>query len=805
MWIDFLQAHVSLTKKFTTAGKQSYPNAFEFKSARCNVNDLDEFAKHLKFHAANGSCLLKGQLDRSLEWESRAGRTEPDQPTQWVCLDLDGLASVRDIPAFMYAIGLADVSYVLQWSASYGVHGDFTLRAHVFVFLKQAVAPGTLKLWLKQLNLQHLKSDLALTKTNMSLRWGLDITTCQSDKLIFITPPQCEPVEIDQFRGTRIIHVRHAADVYDFDRVALMSPAQIRQLEEDAINELRKQANLPTRKASQFKLRTLTTGDRETYLPNPDEAVVSGVKQEREFVYLNLNGGDSWAYYHPVDKPEYIRNFKDEPVYKTSELLPAYWQQLVSKQRQAKAAAAKAHVGKQFLAFRDLVTAKYYNGWYDPATDELSLHEATSRDQLADFLEQYGQPVPEFYPVWKVVYDPARPVMDLHAPDVPTVNFFNQSELMRRVAATPSSVQPAPTPTIDRLILHVVGPAMVGQQFNWIAYIYQERTAPGTAWVWHGTQGTGKGMLYHYVLRPIFGMSNTLQKRMEELEDKFNESLGRCLLCMIDEAQISESKRSTMIMANLKSQITEPELSIRAMRTNYYTVPNRMGLIFASNMPDPVTIEEGDRRFNIGDYQPDKLEVTSQMLKDIEAELFDFALRLSRHKVDLDAVRTPRMNDAKQQMIDTARSSADTVARALLTGDLSILWDGLPTVDSSMLDPLTQANLFTYKQLVVDLITTRRTKLSRDELKIIFTYNVGNVPGTSNKFTSYLRHHKITLTNTRIANKIVKGAAFDWAMPDEWYEEKLAEIEAERTGKHLKAVPTFTPTHAPQSNSGPTI
>jgi hypothetical protein len=60
-------------------------------------------------------------------------------------------------------------------------------------------------------------------------------------------------------------------------------------------------------------------------MSKPGEATITGIKRDRGFVYLNLNGGDSWGYYHSEDNAEYIYNFKGEPVYKTSELLPEYW------------------------------------------------------------------------------------------------------------------------------------------------------------------------------------------------------------------------------------------------------------------------------------------------------------------------------------------------------------------------------------------------------------------------------------------------------------------------------------------------
>jgi hypothetical protein len=66
-------------------------------------------------------------------------------------------------------------------------------------------------------------------------------------------------------------------------------------------------------------------------MAKPDVCTITDMKTERGFVYLNLNGGDSWAYYHPENNPDLIRNFKGEPAYLTKELLPDYWEQLHSK------------------------------------------------------------------------------------------------------------------------------------------------------------------------------------------------------------------------------------------------------------------------------------------------------------------------------------------------------------------------------------------------------------------------------------------------------------------------------------------
>ena len=290
MKVFFLEARVPLTKKLTATTKEPYPNAFEFKSHEHIVKDITHFAALIEQHAKFGHCLLKGQLTKVLDWESRAGSTNPHLPTYWMCLDVDSIASLSSIDDMLTRMGITDVSYILQWSASAFIY-DRTLRAHVFILLKDAAAAAAIKTWLKQVNLTVLQSDLSLTKTYCSLRWPLDITTCQNDKLLFITPPQCDPPSLDPFvNGTiitpRIELIRKSRDFFDFSTVTLMPGEKLKALEEAEINRLRAAQGLTERKSTQFKIKT---HKGESYFANPDQATVSSVKEERGFVYLNLN------------------------------------------------------------------------------------------------------------------------------------------------------------------------------------------------------------------------------------------------------------------------------------------------------------------------------------------------------------------------------------------------------------------------------------------------------------------------------------------------------------------------------------
>jgi len=183
----------------------------DFTSYEEVVADMTEFTAVVQKHAELGNCLLKGLLNNSLKNESRAGQTKADQETSWAVFDIDGLPYK---PAeFLAIIGFEGADYLIQYSASAGIvnsKGESTTaqgmdRYHIFFMLDKPYSPRHLKEWLKSLNLNlpQLKNHMELTASGMSLRWPLDITVCQNDKLIYIAPPTCGKGVTDTIAGSR--------------------------------------------------------------------------------------------------------------------------------------------------------------------------------------------------------------------------------------------------------------------------------------------------------------------------------------------------------------------------------------------------------------------------------------------------------------------------------------------------------------------------------------------------------------------------------------------------------------------------
>ena len=327
MEITFLAASdgTRMAKSFVrnpgTIATTPYPHVRRFWSFTRIAANLDQVYALLVTHAEAGHCLLKGALDRPLRDESRAGRADPNAPTDLLVLDLDFDQGFADIDAFLEAIGLAGASYVLHHSSAAGITAQPGLRAHVFVPLATPVAPAQLKLWLRHLNLTvpGLREQVRLSANGMTPRWPLDVTSGQNDKLLFIAAPLVDGL-VDLLAGRRFELCHRGIESVEL-RLDHLEPGAVQQESEGLVAELRAKAGLPW-----CEPRYVALPGRERLLANPEPATVTGVRRARGFVYLNLNGGDSWGYFFPDSNPEILYPFKGEPPVRLAALAPGLWE-----------------------------------------------------------------------------------------------------------------------------------------------------------------------------------------------------------------------------------------------------------------------------------------------------------------------------------------------------------------------------------------------------------------------------------------------------------------------------------------------
>lgn len=768
MDITFLSSDVPLTKTYRNRDgkieKSAYPHVDRFTSRTVSIKNLSDLFNAIGENAAKGNCLLKGTIENALVDESRAGATDRNAPTEWVCFDVDGL-DVEGPEEFMEALGFGNLSYIVQYSPSHGISDDL-LHCHIYVMLDKPAAAPLLRQWLIDLNFNTslLNEQFKLSPSQNFLSWPLDITTCQNDKLLYIAPPIL--IGVDDPLG----HERYQLVKKKGDRLKL--PATISSVTtnrariDEKINELRAAAQLPKKKAAKY----VATGPIE-YQANPDQCTVTGIKQERGYVYLNLNGGDSWGYYHPEDKFDFIFNFKGEPTYRTKDLIPDYWNDCVKElERQEDEGERIMH-----FAFRDFVSARYYNGYYDPQTRRTSFAQAVSEKQLSDYMAENGRVLPDSVPVWKMEFSPKENFVVERCPPglgwsarlntyVPTPFMLEQ---VRKVDSIP--------PIIYRVIRHALGgnPAVIDAFLNWLAVAIQDKEAIGTAWVLSGVEGTGKGLICHKILKPLLGHNYVVQKRMDEMDSQFNSYLEECLFFFVDEVQLPEMRNAPTIMAKIKNLITEETISVRGMHREARTVRNHANWILSSNMPDPVAITASDRRFNIADFQPHKLEITAEEIDQISSELQDFLDYLRSMKADRNRARKIIQTTQRERLIYITATTIDLAAEAVKQGNLQYFIDELPTDKVSFINPRQQMKLSMYKEVLQDILREPHINaIGRDALHVLFDYLIPETPASGNKFTSMLKHHGLMVGPVRAVGSTtsVRGVETCWDIRDHMYE-----------------------------------
>lgn len=762
--LTFLEASIPLTKEYQKQAtgeitKNNYPNVYEVTSHVEKCKTLRDVASTIQAHALKGHCLLKGNLSRDLESESRAGTTDPNAATKWLMLDVDGM-DFKTPDDFMKAMGFADISYVLQYSASHHIF-DKKLRCHILVELTHEISAPALKEFLKSWNfsIPELRNSLELTKTGMALKYGLDITTCQNDKLIYIAPPILKKVS-DPLKNTkRISFVQKKKNTLTLPSIT-PSIVTNKALIETRIKELREQAGLPARKNTYRHVSNIEV------LSKPDQATITGMKEDRGFVYFNFNGGDSWAYYHPANNADFIYNFKGEPTYVTKELLPEYWEQIKSKQEETDIKPAVANAkGIMYLAFLDRKTSSYWRGKYDTKNDVLELHMARNETQIWAFIAQNNFSVGEVIPEWDIVFDPHIKTRVDAVNRV--INVFRPTDYM---LAKPKKVMTMP-PTCEKIIRHCLGgqDEEVTHFINWIAYILQNMKMTRTAWVLHGTEGTGKGLLFNQIIRPLLGEAQTAIRNMKSLAETYNDYAKNKLLVFIDEVQTSSLHNSEAIMAKLRNFIVEPNISIRQMYVGEYEVKNFSNWMFASNRPDPVAIPKEDRRFNVARYQPEKLVITQHEVETLlPAELQDMHHYLMSYKVDTFKANTPLKNADRESLIEVSEASIDSVASAIITGNFEFFMDHLPTTKTAANEYREDVDVYT--QTLIRLASRTKNNgtcpISRDELFVLFNYCVGEMPKSPNKFTSRLKHHRIRVHKVWVDSEPCQGFTTMWKPRD---------------------------------------
>jgi len=177
--------------------------------------------------------------------------------------------------------------------------------------------------------------------------------------------------------------------------------------------------------------------------------------------------------------------------------------------------------------------------------------------------------------------------------------FFNT---WRGFAVNPSADDPSAMVQHIDDVLSGGHPDFAAYIKGWLAVAVQRPgQLAGTVLVLRGRQGTGKGLLGTAMLH-IFGHHSQHIVQAEHLVGRFQSHLENCLFLFADEAFFPGDPK---IKGQLKSLITEPQLTFEPKYRPPKVAENRLSILMASNEDFVVPAETDDRRFAVFDVSSD--------------------------------------------------------------------------------------------------------------------------------------------------------------------------------------------------------
>ena len=817
MRVNFLEATngLRLSKRHSKKdGFKPYPHVKAVTSHQHVIHPTDDglvqLEQLIKDHAAAGHCMLKGDIKRDIIDESRAGLTDRLALSNLLVIDVDGVTIPNVTPpgsnitsadvTFMaqsiislFPRELHDVSYIAQASSSLGFKQD-RLSLHIFMFLTVAMPPKSIKLWLQAMNFRHqlFKSQMELSVNGQSLKYPIDTSVADNSKVIFIAPPVFEDGSDNPFTSDkeRITLVKRAKPSLDLAGImGKITPQANHETAQTIKNDLRTQLGLK-KNTAKVKLVNIDNESVEV-LTNPDQVSINVADATNApYIRCNINGGDSGAYYFTLNNPNYMYNFKDEPIFEIEKAdrefyasIPTLFEAELQKQGKA----------EHPLIFRDFNTDTYYNGIYNPNLNQFTRLKPASKHSLEDFMRSYGRPMPDYVPDADMSFDPASD-KTVDVSEVPYyINTFERTDYMinARPPAEPLEVGYAVKlskicPRIFKLMKHMLGDgAEETERFvNWLAYIYQNKQKTGVSWVLSGVPGTGKGVFAYKVLKPLFSEAQAPIKTLENMEEQFNSFMQTAMILVVDEFHMASSPGQARMANKLKANITNETITIRAMRTNGVEVKNFTNFIFLTNHVDAIKIENGDRRYNIAPRQETPLrEAHPDLIEEIHLiknELHAFAGVLQTFKCNEMLASTAIVNEAKDNMRNVSMSVFEEFCDAVKDGKLTYFLDTLDISESSVFNgsEIAIAKRFV-KAWIADAYHNRYSIIPAEHLRNVFHVQTeSNNRVSPTEFRKRLARNNLKIDRRRAQNALRDASPVRGVSVEKWIidREELEEI-----------------------------
>lgn len=752
-------------------------------SHRVAPRSLDAAHEEILKAAKAGWALNRGLFSQPLDNEPRARKAPRSTRTDWLMFDVDGFEGTLNPRDFLQDyLGLPDVSFISVYTSSFGFKPG--LRCLILIPLDKPVLPRNLDnfLWGIQLTNPEVADQIDLDVAGARLIPPIDTASNVPAQLFTIAAPAITPKKEDPFAkapSKRYVIYHGQYETLHADVLAKYSDEEVAELKAALLVQRRTEKGFTKNPPRVTNKTDRSSGMDWSLVEDPEPATVTGVHEQGEYIRLNINGGDSDAYWHHKDRPEYIYSFKGWTMYPTRKFLPEYYEKLLAEsatkaeeEGQAKARELE-QTGTTVLVALDAASELYHCVVITPESTWEDVSTFTKMSSVMAWLHTHKLPKPfeDHPPVYDVLFDFDVPFFD---PIKRQLNRFSPPQLPKKLPHDPEYNDL--DPLIRQLVEHVLGndTRMAGVFMDWAAFLYQRRTAPQSAWLLHGCPGTGKDTLMN-LLREALGRRYTRVVMPHQLKEHYNSWVEDTSLVFINEIDASVFKGVNLV-SRMNEYITAETVSVRRMRMDTYEVPNRMGIVMASNMRDAYLMPTNDRRLHVPPRQETKLidavdnKTLLKMVKPSEELVLKLRAWLCTRKYNEELLRRPAMTRAKEELAQAAQPAAVRLSLALQESDWAFVTELLPA--DHQLPDMVGFSMATEARLVLRTLYevlgtgSRQIALNLRELQALFAVLID--PKLASyapaKFRQYLIHNELPEVNrprpVKRLNKSVRGVAF---------------------------------------------
>lgn len=271
---------------------------------------------------------------------------------------------------------------------------------------------------------------------------------------------------------------------------------------------------------------------------------------------------------------------------------------------------------------------------------------------------------------------------------------------------------------------------------NWFSAILNTLTKNRTAIVLKGIQGTGKGLLYDFIISYALGKSHCITISNEQLKGRFNEELENKIFVVGNEIK-GDFRDGNTSYEKLKMYVTDDEILIEGKNLKTRKVKNFFNLMIFSNHDTPLQISPSDRRYSVITTNDTKIdEIVMDMdsfIEELKKERSEFLKDLIKFKFSKYEASQILENDDKQLIIEASTPKIELLANWLKKGDEERIIEGLEEFEETA-DTKEIANIF---NIDLEMVENKKETLFKNlQIEVLGAFEIGYIANKT-LFTLY--------------------------------------------------------------------